>query len=82
MMMTNYLGKISASRGRFDAKFRSGARTDSREVTEFFMLMQDKAMDLEGTMQMIEIGRMIDPCKPWDEIERIAQSFSKRKAER
>lgn len=77
--MTQYLKKVTKDRGQFSATFTNGEKTDSYQAACFFMVMQDKGVEPEDLAAYIKLGGMTDPLKPWDEIRRIAATFSAAK---
>lgn len=47
--------------------------TEDKTIADFFMAMMDQEQDVEGAKRYIKMGRMIDPFKPWDEIEGLLE---------
>ena len=75
-----YLKSVELKNGAFLARFTNGEKTTEKPCADFFMIMQDKGADAEDVAGYIKLGKMMNPFKPWDEIERIAKSFQKQAA--
>jgi hypothetical protein len=70
-----YLKSVTRTPQHFEAIYSSGLRSDSYDAACFFTMMGDKEVSVQYVKGYISIGRQIDPNKPWEEIERILQSF-------
>jgi hypothetical protein len=75
-----YLKSVELKNGKFLAKFQNGERTTQKLCADFFMMMQDKGAAPDELAGYIKLCKMMEPFHPWDEIERIANSFQKQAA--
>jgi hypothetical protein len=75
-----YLTQVSRSPNGFLAKLTNGATTTSHDAASFFMVMQDKGVTAEHLESHIGLGEMVDTGHDWQEIRRIAATFTKARA--
>ncbi len=60
----------------FTATFSNGVTTTSHDAACFFQIMKERNKTAEEIQSCIDIGRMCDPFKDWNEIQRIADAVS------
>lgn len=76
MRETRYVKSVKASKGKHEITYVNGEKSNSYDSACFFMIMQDKKVKPCDLISYIKIGRLSDSTKNWNEIERIAKTFS------
>jgi len=76
-----FIRTISGKPGSGQAKtvFSSGTVSTDLKCAQFFMKMQDEGKSLEDARDYARIGPMLSPTVDWDEINRVLDSFGRRK---
>ncbi len=64
------------SKANFTATFSNGVTSNSHDAACFFQIMKDRNKTADEIQSCIDIGRMCDPFKDWNEIQRIADSLA------
>jgi hypothetical protein len=75
-----YLKRVRSFKNFFCAEFTNGVTTSQHEASCFFLIMQDKGVTPAELHSHIKLGEQVDPAHDWQEIRRIAKTFTERRA--